>query len=295
MDMMKKEEQLFLSLKDRLPFNLEYVDYDNDIFTLSNNNRNYYLYRLNDRKYKIIYSLGKSKFILKPIFTFKDNDIYLLYEEVINKSSSKSLSLDALKAYKKIYNEFSFKTELNKLEASILQNLFKVLDSRFTGLEFRIRELELKPKKNDLDWIILSKYHVILDARIYLFDLETDIFKMVDKKESMEYGLIFKDSNLNLYKNGLVMPKIDVYYGPIASMLARYYIINNLFISDDEFKNEFNDLSIFNKRYFLFLSLYICILNINIEFYVNNTVVQKYLSYTNLISRIIKKYGEFAK
>lgn len=297
MDMMKSPEKLFLKLRNSLPIGLSYVSYYKNIIYLKDiNNHKYTLYIFNKKQSKIINSLAKSKYILKPIYIYKENnDIYYLYEDIINKSSDNSLSKDILIAFKNIFKEFSFKNELDKYQASLLQSLFKVLNNRFTSLEFRIRELELKPKKYDLEWVILSKYHTILDARIYLYDLESDIFKMIDKKETIEFGLIFKDISSNNYKNGLVEPNFDVYYGPIGMMLARYYLALNHSIKDDEFIKVFKDIDTFNKKYFLFMTLYCLIINVTLDFKITNTNTSMFLNYTHQISRIIKKFGEFAK
>lgn len=297
MAMMKKRKQLFLSLRSKLPIELVYLnEYKDVLYLCDKNNHKYSLHILNPKQSKIIYSLGKSKYILKPIYTYKEaNEIYYLYEDIINKSSDNSLSKDTLDILIKIFKEFSFKTELDKLQASILESLFKVLDTRFKGLEFRIRELELEPIKNDFDWVILAKYHIILDARIYLYDLESDIFKMVDNKQSIEYGLVFKNIDTNSYKNGLIEPNYEIYYAPIGMLLSRYYLASSHIINDEEFYKIFKDIDTFNKKYFLFMTLYCLILCITLDFTLTNTNTSMFLNYTNLISRVIKKYGEFAK
>ena len=55
-------------------------------------------------------------------------------------------------------------------------------------------------------WVILSKYYNLLDARVYLYDLQQDIFSFIDKNNSVEYGLVFRQIGLDNFKNQWIEP-----------------------------------------------------------------------------------------
>lgn len=89
----------------------------------------------------------------------------------------------------------------------------------------RIREIETNPVKNDISWIILSKYNIILDAKLYLYDLQSDIFKAIDQKLIVPYGLVYRKIDLEIYN------KQKLYQALIYIMLQFLCCIADAFFS----------------------------------------------------------------
>ena len=167
-----------------------------------------------------------------------------------------------------------------------MDNIYVLLDNKFTYFEMRIREVELNPIKNDIDWIILSKYHILLDSKIYLYDLQQDLFKFIDKEQIVKYGLIPYRMNQNLYSNSEVLMDYNFYYGPIAMLYVREYMMMEEFDMIDEISK----LDEFNQKYFCFMIIYVLILNINLEIIPNHITISNYLNICQKIKDFIKKY-----
>jgi hypothetical protein len=159
----------------------------------------------------------------------------------------------------------------------------------------RIREIELALIKDDVSWIILSKYHSILDAKIILYDLQTDIFKFIDKKTNIEYGLVFNDINFNIIDNGLIEPKFKFYYAPKGMLYARIFLLIDHQNVDEEFKKKILKLSTFDKKYFCFMVIYIYILNLNFSININNSNINLYINICKKIDNFIKEFNNILK
>ena len=150
----------------------------------------------------------------------------------------------------------------------------------------RIREIELNPIKRDIDWIILSKYYILLDAKVYLYDLQQDIFKFIDKNEIVKYGLIPKVINQNRYNKEALLLDYNFYYGPISMLYVRKYMLLDGF---DEIE-DINKLDSFNQKHFCFMYIYILVLNINLEIVMDIYSVSNYINITQKIKSFIFKY-----
>ena len=288
-------EELYLNIKDRLPYRLSLINYNDYIFYLNDDkNRIYHLHRLNKIKYISYYELIKSKYIERAIYEFSyNNEFYILFEGLINESDN--FSKNNILLLENIHNDFKFQIKLNKENAKTLTNLYKVLDNKFSYLELRIREIETKPYHDDFDWIILSKYYIVLDTRIILYDIQNDIFKMIDKEEEEYYGIVFKNIPNIKYKNGLIEPNFDIYYGPIAALFSKIYLAYDHKELNDDFKKKLDKMNIFNKKYFFFISLYIYVLNLNLEIIPSNSNLQAFISITKRIKAFIDLFKDYLK
>lgn len=290
-------EKLSSKLLSRLPYKLYPIKKYNEKYILSNEiNSKYILYELSENKYLLYMDLIKSKFIEKSIFeVVENNKHYLLFSSNINKSEELSIMENSLKLFENIFNEFKFSIKLKKENINNFNNIHKVLDNKFTYLEMRVREVEMAPIKDDLSWVILSKYHTILDAKLYLYDLQTDMFSFIDKSLNVEYGIIFKDINSNMYKNGLIEPNFNVYYAPIGMLYSRLFLYYDSLNIDDFIIKKLSKIDKFNQKYFCFMCLYIYILNVRLDMLLDSYNISNFLSMTNKIKSFIKKYGDYAK
>lgn len=263
---------------------IKYKDY----FIINDADNNKYLLQILDninyQKYNDL--LRYSNKIKKCIYNEKIDDLnylYFLYEDNTEYSIKSKLTGNILL---EIFNSSSYELTLKKENIRNLNNIYKLLDNKFTYFEIRIREIELNPIKKDIDWIILSKYYILLDTKIYLYDLQQDIFKFIDKNEVVKYGLISKNINQNLYSKEALLLDYNFYYGPISMLYVRMYLL----LDQYDMYDDINKLDSFNQKYFCFMYLYIMILNINLDVILNIYSLSNYVNITKKIKSFITKY-----
>lgn len=275
------------SIKYSLPFEMvearPYFDFD----LIRTTDQNEYLAKVISREtYALYLELIKiMKSISKAIYEIPVSDGILLlfsYDTMTEQLVRKRKSFELLKD---LFSASSFEITLKKEHLVNFNHIYKVLDSKFAYLELRIREIETSPVKNDVSWILLSKYNIILDAKLYLYDLQTDVFKAIDQKQIIKYGMVPKQMNENCYQKGYLLPPFDIYYAPLGMLYARY------FCSIDEIElDQIKKLDAFNQKYFCFMVLYILILNVNLEVILSNYNIDNYLLITKKIKSFIVSY-----
>ena len=251
------------------------------------NNEDCFLQVLSIEEFNIYKDIiKKSKKIKKYYYIENISDKYHLYFNYENKTEYKIKNLMIHKIYLELFDKTSYEQTIKKENMRNMDNIYVLLDNKFTYFEMRIREVELNPIKNDIDWIILSKYHILLDSKIYLYDLQQDLFKFIDKEQIVKYGLIPYRMNQNLYSNSEVLMDYNFYYGPIAMLYVREYMMMEEFDMIDEISK----LDEFNQKYFCFMIIYVLILNINLEIIPNHITISNYLNICQKIKDFIKKY-----
>ena len=263
---------------------IKYKDY----FIVKDSDNNKYLLQILDninyQKYNDL--IRYSNKIKKCIYNEKIDDLnylYFLYEDNTEYNIKAKLTSNILL---EIFDSSSYELTLKKENIRNLNNIYKLLDNKFTYFEIRIREIELNPIKKDIDWIILSKYYILLDTKIYLYDLQQDIFKFIDKNEIVKYGLIPKVINQNRYNKEALLLDYNFYYGPISMLYVRMYLL----LDQYDMYDDINKLDSFNQKYFCFMYLYIMILNINLDVILNIYIVSNYVNITKKIKSFITKY-----
>ncbi len=273
-----------------LPFQISSITSYRDYEYIKTTSLEEYIVRyVTYKEYQIYLELLKyTKHLKQAVFEMKAQQGYLLffdYEALTEKGVKAERILQILR---EIHEKSSFEITLKKEHLVNLNHIYKVLDHKFSYLEMRIREIETNPVKNDISWIILSKYNVILDARLYLYDLQSDIFKSIDQKYIVPYGLIYKKIDLELYNKQRLLPSFDLYYAPISMLYCRCFLELN--INPIE---EIKRLDSFNQKYFCFMSLYIMILNVNLDVILNSFSIANYVLLTKKIRCFIASFKEF--
>lgn len=263
---------------------IKYKDY---YIVIDSDNNKYLLQIIDNINYQKYNDLIRySNKIKKCIYNEKIDDLnylYFLYEDNTEYNIKAKLTSNILL---EIFDSSSYELTLKKENIRNLNNIYKLLDNKFTYFEIRIREIELNPIKKDIDWIILSKYYILLDTKIYLYDLQQDIFKFIDKNEVVKYGLIPKNINQNLYSKETLLLDYNFYYGPISMLYVRMYLL----LDQYDMYDDINKLDSFNQKYFCFMYLYIMILNINLDVILNIYIVSNYVNITKKIKSFITKY-----
>ena len=264
-------------------------DYNDFVHIKTNTSEEYLVRYATEKDYQTYLDLLTcSNRLKKSIYETKVADGYLLffeYEALTEASVRIERIVDILE---EIHKTSSFEITLKKEHLVNLNHIYKVLDNKFSYLEMRIREIETNPIKNDISWVILSKYNVILDARLYLYDLQSDIFKLIDQKKIVPYGLVYRKINLDLYSKQRLLPSFDLYYAPLAMLYCRCYLELDFPFTVDKIKK----LDPFNQKYFCFMCLYIMVLNVNLEVTLNSYRISNYILLTKKIRGFISSYKE---
>lgn len=283
---------------DKLPISVKNVNEFTDYWIITSDiDENYILLKLDQDKYSIYNELIKyCDKIAKSIYDFvKDDNIYLLFYYNDDKTSDKVKIIKIIDILESLFEKSSYEVILKKQNITNLNKMYQILDRKFTYFEFRIREIETSPYKNDISWIVLSKYNIILDSKLFLYDLQQDIFKMIDKEEVVKYGIIYRKIDYNLYQKECLLPYFDLYYGPISMVYARYFICFESMINRIKFKEKINSLNFFNQKYFCFMVIYIYILNLNFDINFDNYNIGHYVNLTKKIKEFIVEYEDIIK
>lgn len=273
-----------------LPFEIassvSYLDYEHIVTKTKEEYLCRFVTNLEYQTYLVL--LRYSKRLKQAVFEINVSSGYLLFFEYEDLTEEKVKVDRIVHILREIHETSSFEISLKKEHLVNMNNIFKVLDNKFSYLELRIREIETNPVKNDISWVILSKYNVILDAKLYLYDLQTDIFKAIDQKQIISYGLLYQKIDAALYNRQRLLPEFNLYYAPISMLYCRCYLqLDAPFIKD-----EIERLDSFNKKYFCFMCLYVFILNVNLEVLLDSYNVSNYILITKKIRCFIASFKE---
>ncbi len=269
-----------------LPFEIISTQYYAEYLLLNTTSNSFLAKIVQKEELQLYHELTRiSSHFSKAIYELSSQGEYLLVFIYDSLTEPQVQSTKLLSLLPTIFQQSSFEITLKKDHLIHLNHIYKVLDNKFSYFELRIREVETSPIKNDISWVLLSKYNIVLDAKLYLYDLQSDIFKAIDNKSIVSYGLIPKKIYRELYQKGHVLPFFDVYYGPISMLYARY------FLSIEEIDSAIiSKLDSFNKKYFCFMVLYIYILNLNMEIMLDHFSLDNYLLITKKIKSFIVNY-----
>lgn len=281
-------------LISELPFQLQYVaQYEDFCILKDSHQKKYFFLAISAKDFSTYqYLTGLSNHVAKSIYELKKQDTYyLLFDGVDEQTELSVKERKMLPIMKEIFQNSSYEITFKKEHFKNLNNLYKLLDNKFSYLEMRIREVETAPKKDDLSWMILSMYNVLLDVRIYLYDLQQDIFKAIDKQEIVKYGLIYRQIQLDLYHKGRILPYFDLYYAPLGMLYARYYLCLSDTLELERFKQSLDKEDTFTRKYFGFIVLYVLILNLNLEVRLHHFSVASYLGVVKELKKFLKNFA----
>ena len=151
-----------------LPFSIassqSYKDYE---YIKTSTNEEFLVRYVTQQEYAIYYDLCRFTNRLKQaVYEINLQNGYLLFFEYENLTEANVKIGRIIEILREIHEKSGFEITLKKDHLLNLNNIYKVLDHKFSYLEMRIREIETNPVKNDISWIILSKYNIILDAKL---------------------------------------------------------------------------------------------------------------------------------
>lgn len=232
-----------------------------------------------------------SRYINKISVDGKEYYLFLLKDFI---GEEKAVSNNLFKEAIKIFQKTEFDRVLKKEDVNRLNSIYKILDSRFLYLELRIREIETTVYQTDYNWIVLSKYHIILDLKEKLFSLQERILKEIDKSINVKFGLVIKNLNACFYIRNELYEYFGSKIAPISSLLARFYVSNShLNLSKDLFDKYLTDK--FLKMHFTFEVCYIFMLKISLPKVLNMNNINSYLGVIRQITFFTKEFRDYFK
>ncbi len=266
-------------------------------YRLYTSDESYILKEVNSFEIKLnSYYSTLSKKINLPIQIINDNfKVYFLYIESNLVEEDLAVSKLLLNEALKIFSLSKTAKTLKKEDMKEMSKTYPILDKYFLRLEYIIREIETKRPKNDNDWLFLSKYHLILAAKMNLSQIESKLFELIKEEIPIEPGLILKYPNFSFYKNGKINFYLKSINAPISELLARFYLENSHLNS---FKKEIDEILIdydhsFYKLHFCFIVLYTYILNLGNIRIVNTITATKFNEIAKAIEVFLKDYKDY--
>ena len=172
---------------------------------LSFNDSKYVIKKVNIRTKNIYDFLMSQKVenVLYPIKQFiYENEIYFIYKYVLDyEYPSEKKVVDLINSVYELHNKTGFTVRLTDINFKYFYRIYKNLDRIFQTLEMLIRECEIKEKKTDFEWIILSKYHIFLSVKKIMYQIQRKVHKYLDNHGNAIYVLNHGNLNLNHFLN----------------------------------------------------------------------------------------------
>ncbi len=233
-----------------------------------------------------------------PFKKFKTKKgVYFLYEyqvelDIPNQTKAKHL----LELTNLLHDKTKYEKKLSSKNFKYLYRTYKKIDYKFQMLEMYIRESEIKNNKNDCDWILLSKYHVFLDAKIVMYNLQKKIHDYIDKKTNVLYSLNHGNPNISHIYNNKLISMDSSYLGLFVSDIAKLYIncdhINiDWYTLINEVLSKYDNE--FYKIYFKFMVLYIYMINVDLNVIDLGVSSNKYIQISRKISIFLQNFESY--
>lgn len=248
-----------------------------------------------NKKTKNTYDFLASQKVENVLYPLKkivwENEIYFVYKYINSYEYPNEKKIkDLIDAVDEVHKKTGFVVRLNDVNFKYFMRIYKNLDRIFQTLEMFIRECEIKEKKTDFDWIILSKYHIFLTTKKMMYNLQRKIHKYIDNNGNCDYCLNHGNLNLNHFKQKKLLSFDNSYIGIFISDYAKLYV------SIDDVEGEwFKDLenkivsygNDFYKIYFKFLVLYLYIINLRFSSFDEQVILNTYVQLSMKISRFL--------
>lgn len=274
-------------------FNLNLILDDNLTLKtiIAHDNTNYYIIKDIDKiEYTNYLKIKNEKlpFLLPLKIANYQNHIYFLYNYYENYQNIFDTYDKVLRTISVLHKKTAIKVPQAKMAEFKYKKMAIIANDRFNLLEMKIRNIELNPQKNDLSWIYLSKYHIILDLKL-------EIYKMIKRlkafNDDVEVGVNHGFPSQSHFFNDCFISFKYIKEGVIENDLYRAYLdfdsldINHFEIIDKYLKEKYS------KKYFKLMVLFSYLLMCDIE--PNYTCASKYIKLTNKISRFLFQFKNY--
>jgi hypothetical protein len=230
--------------------------------------------------------------VLYPIKQFVyEKEIFFVYKFINDYEypSEKKIS-DLIDVVHELHKKTAFTVRLTDVYFKYFYRIYKNLDRIFQTLEMLIRECETSNKKTDFEWILLSKYHIFISVKKIMYQLQRKIHKYLDNHGNVTYVLNHGNLNLSHFLQKKLVSFDNGYTGIFVSDYAKLYVslddIDGVWFKeiDDNLNSYEND---FYKIYFKFLVLYIYIINLRINSFNQNVILNTYIQIASKINRFL--------
>ena len=248
-----------------------------------------------DVKTKNIYDYLISQDVKEVVYPMKkiifEKEIFFVYKYISNyEYPNEKKVIDIISVVDNIHKKTGFTVRLNDSNFKQCMKIYKNLDRIFQTIEMIVRESEVKEKKEDYDWIILSKYNILLKTKKIMYQLQRKIHKYIDNKGSLIYSLNHGNLNLNHFIGKKLISFDKAYIGFFISDYARLYLsvddLDGLWFKgiEEKITSYGND---FYKVYFKFLVLYIYVINLRIDSFEQHTFLNCYVQICGKINHFL--------
>ena len=289
------KNEFIIKIEEAFNFKIEKQEALTNLVTLLSFKEGKLILKKVNKKTKNIYDFLASQKVgnvLYPIKKFSfENDIYFIYNYVNSyEYPSEKKIFDLIDCVHELHKKTGFTVRLNDLNFKYFYRIYKNLDRIFQTLEMLVRECEERVVKTDFDWIILSKYNILLNVKKIMYPMQRKIHKYLDNHGNCIYALNHGNLNLNHFIQKKLISFDNGYTGIFVSDYAKLYVslddIEGMWFKEieDKLNSYGND---FYKLYFKFLVLYIYIINLKFSSFDNHTVLNTYIQITNKINRFL--------
>ena len=195
-----------------------------------------------------------------------------------------------LKELNNIHKKTANPNSTNKISAFKLKKMILVMNEKFQLLELKIREVELRKIKGDVEWIILAKYYIILDTKFIIYSL---LKKLEKEVKDLEYAASFLHAapNASHFKDNKFLSFNYAKEGYFVSDIYKVYL--SFESSNKNIKKEIEKYldTPFAKKYFKLMVLYsYTILLDSIDFYKD---ISPYITYTNKLAKALSLFKDY--
>lgn len=227
--------------------------------------------------------------ILKPIAIAKEGiNHYFLYRYYQNYDNIYDLYEKLLRTINIIHSKTNRLVPIPKMSEFKYKKIAVIANDKFNLLEMKIRQIELEPVKNDISWIYLSKYHIVLDVKL-------EIYKMIKRLKTINddiyVGINHGFPSITHFFNDQLASYKYIKEGAIENDIYKIYLdfdgldINHFDIIDKYLKYKYS------KKYFKLMVLFTYVLMIDIE--LNYITASKYITITNKMIRFLNQFKTY--
>lgn len=243
------------------------------------------------KNYKL---LSKTKYdYLKPLSSVLHNNLtyYLFnYQKTTDKEVDRAKKL--VKEVSILHSKTKEQRQASKMDSFKFKKMIVIMNDKFNSIELKIREIEMLQIKDDNAWIVLSKYHLILDAKLTIYKLIKKVSRDIEKEE-LEYCYLHSYPTFEHFKGNKLISYTYLKKGYYVNDLYKIYI--ELEYLDFDIKGLIEPYlkTPFSKRYFKLMVLYTYTLMLDQMNLINYEYIIEYIFYTNRFAKVIALFKDY--
>ena len=168
----------------------------------------------------------------------------------------------------------------SRMDIFKIKKMILVMNERFNLVELKIREIELSSYKDDTSWIVLSKYHILLDCKKEVYKLTKKISNELKKEKVLCYCILHSYPTLEHFINDRLISYPYSKYGYYVNDLYKAYVdLEHLNFDIKSILDKYLDSS-FAKQYFKLMVMYTYISGLETIDFKTYEGINRYIWYT---------------